>query len=420
MAELHTGRAHAKLGPSSAHRWIMCPGSIRMSEGIPSTTSTYAAEGTAAHELASIILQTNHESADEFIGQRVHIADDTIHHVVQEIGVPNGIDIFLIDEEMADAVNTYVEFVRGLIAEVEDNVAIVDVEQRLDMRHIHPAIFGTGDAVVYNPTTGHLHVVDFKYGKGKVVSVEENPQLFLYGSGALRRYHNQQVRRLTLHIVQPRAAGQAIKSWDTDVLELLDFEGDIAKWARATEAPDAPLKAGDWCGFCPAKATCPTHRADVIGSSSAEFDDVTGEITMPPIASLTAEQRGNILRGADRLMGWVKSVQEFEHGNALAGNPPAGFKLVAKRAVRKWRDTEQAVAACKAVLGAGSGLLFTEPEFKSPAQVEKVLGKQQFAATAAGFVVQQSSGVNLVPVEDPRPAVVVGAEAEFAAVDMEN
>ena len=48
--------AHAALGASAAHRWMRCPGSIRLSDGIEAPASTYAEEGAAAHVLAKICL----------------------------------------------------------------------------------------------------------------------------------------------------------------------------------------------------------------------------------------------------------------------------------------------------------------------------------------------------------------------------
>lgn len=49
--------AHARLSPSSAERWMTCPGSVKLAEGIEDKGSSYAAEGTAAHELAEHILR---------------------------------------------------------------------------------------------------------------------------------------------------------------------------------------------------------------------------------------------------------------------------------------------------------------------------------------------------------------------------
>ena len=42
---------HALLSPSSAHRWLACPPSARLTEHMPDTVSPYAAEGTRAHAL---------------------------------------------------------------------------------------------------------------------------------------------------------------------------------------------------------------------------------------------------------------------------------------------------------------------------------------------------------------------------------
>jgi hypothetical protein len=416
----HVQRAHAQLAPSAAHRWINCPGSIKASEGIDERSSRYAAEGTAAHELANLVLAQGIDPA-KHLGDFVDIADEKLR--IKHVAVPNGVTVFEITDEMVDAVSTYAEFVRSLV-DAGRGVAIIDVEQRLDMRHIHPAIFGTGDAVVYDVEAEHLHVCDFKYGKGIAVSPEDNPQLFLYGAGAAKRYHNQRLRKISLHIIQPRAGGEPIKSWDTDALDLFDFEHDVAIAAARCFEPDPPLVAGDWCddGFCPIRATCAVRRQKAFDDALAEFDDV-GEMSLPSIAALTPEQRGAILRQADQIFAFVKSVQEAEHANALHGDIPTGFKLVAKRANRKWRDEEQAVGALT-IARVERDLIFTEPKFKSPAQVETAVGKKRFAeilaeAEAEGdpLVIKKSSGVNLVPLEHPGEAVAVDALAEFTAVD---
>ena len=44
---------HAVLSPSGADRWMVCPGSVRLSEGMPDTSSKAADEGTAAHFMAA-------------------------------------------------------------------------------------------------------------------------------------------------------------------------------------------------------------------------------------------------------------------------------------------------------------------------------------------------------------------------------
>ncbi len=47
---------HYRRSPSASTRWLACPGSIPLSEGIPRKESSYAQEGTEAHTLAEMML----------------------------------------------------------------------------------------------------------------------------------------------------------------------------------------------------------------------------------------------------------------------------------------------------------------------------------------------------------------------------
>jgi hypothetical protein len=224
MTEAHTARAHAKLAPSAAKRWMECPGSVAMSEGIPNTSSVFAAEGTAAHELCAHCLETNDDPAtflDMWID--IHAADGQSRFVDLDEPPSEENRYFQVDEEMVDGVRMYVEHVRSLIGPD----TILSVEERLDMTHIDEQIFGTGDATVLDLASRHLHVVDFKYGKGVAVDADSNPQLMLYAAGAARRHHNHQIAKLTVHIVQPRAYHfkGPIRTFDLDLIELMEFEG---------------------------------------------------------------------------------------------------------------------------------------------------------------------------------------------------
>lgn len=415
IAQPHTDRAHAKLAPSAAARWINCPGSIRETEGVVEESSSYANEGTAAHELANHALEQNVDPAIH-LGHFIDIKAKE-QRIRQSGVVPDGKYVWEVTEEMVEAVSLYVDHVKGLV-EKAGALAIIDVEQRLDMRHLHPGIFGTGDAVVYDIEGEHLHVCDFKYGKGHIVEVKNNPQLGLYGAGAARRYAKHRLKKITLHVVQPRTQGEPIKSWETDLLELMEFEDDIRGFAKATDDPNAPLVAGEWCSgnFCPIRATCAVRRQTAMAAAQAEFDDVTGEMTLPAISKLSPEQRGIILRQADQIFAFIKAVQEAEHANALAGDPPAGFKLVAKRANRAWKDAQVTLDHLRQE-GVDETVIFKEPVMNSPAQIEKALGKKAFVALE-NLVIKKSSGVNLVPESDPRPAVAVDALSEFSDVPL--
>lgn len=421
--EAHSARAHARLAPSAAHRWMHCPGSVRLSDGMPNETSSFAAEGTAAHELCAQCLEWGHEPA-AYAGMYVDIkAEGTDDRFLDTpIDTDDENRFFEITEEMVDAVAMYVDHVRHLriTGGANDAPAILDVEQRLDMTHLHPGIFGTGDATVFDPVDRHLHVCDFKYGKGVAVDADDNPQLLLYAAGAARRLHNAQIEKLTMHIVQPRAPHPKgpIRSYEIDLLDLFEFEDTLAAAAAETDKPDAAVVAGDWCRFCPAQPVCPTVRAKRLAAAAEEFGDVGEPIALAPPETLSDEKLGALLREADQIGNYVKAVQEYAHAQAMAGKMPAGFKLVAKRAVRRWKNEDEAEAKLLALAIEP----FEEPKLKSPAKVEGQFpgkNKAERQKAMADLVEAKSSGTNLVPIEDPRAPVVVGAVDEFGAVDAE-
>ena len=80
-----------------------------------------------------------------------------------------------------------------------------------------------------------------------------------------------------------------------------------------------------------------------------------------------------------------------------------GYKLVPKRALRKWTDEGKAKTALLA-LGLNEPDV-TETKLLSPAQAEKVLKKHKLALPE-DVVVAVSSGSTIAPESDPRPAVM--------------
>ncbi len=100
---------HAKLSPSSAKRWMACPGSVRMESTIPDKGSEFADEGTAAHFLASECLEGEHDAA-YFIGRNIVVHDKTTYWAGRGSGA--GGSVFAVDRDMAGFVQQFLDFVR--------------------------------------------------------------------------------------------------------------------------------------------------------------------------------------------------------------------------------------------------------------------------------------------------------------------
>lgn len=383
----HSQRAHArKFQPSSSKRWINCPGSIRLSAGIPDTSSVFAAEGTAAHETAEQILRGTLRE-ENLIGHKVEVEG-------QE---------FIIDEEMAEAIMLYVTVCREYMERAKEFA----IEERLDMTHVADGMTGTSDFNCYVESEALGVVADLKAGRGVAVEPDD-PQLLIYAMGLAKKLHNRGVRVLETCVVQPRCyhPDGPVRRFRISVADLLDMEADIADAAKRTEAENAPLNPGSWCKFCKAAAICPAMLEAVNEAAKIEFGEPA------PVTAMTPKELSKVLAKVDLVEDWCRRVREYAFAEAQRGRVAPGWKLVQKRALRKWTDEDNA-ARLLSNLGVDDEEMFTK-KLVSPAAAEKLVGKKG-VALLGDLITKESSGVTLVSEDDPRPAVAPDAANEFAA-----
>ena len=254
---------HARLGASGAHRWMKCPGSIRMAEGLAERTSSYAQEGSAAHAVAEECLQKD-KDADELIGKKVE-------------GV-------LVTEEMANAVQRYLDYVRERSGGCE-----LLVEQTFTLDRLSPPepMFGTADATFFKD--GTLTVVDYKHGAGVAVEIKGNAQLRYYGLAAMTSL-GYPATSIEMVIVQPRArhVDGLIRTETITATALMAWARELMDAADAALEPDAPLVAGSWCRWCDASPVCPELQEQALRSAQVDFADTVE--TMPPVERMSLPQ----------------------------------------------------------------------------------------------------------------------------------
>lgn len=372
----HSRRAHALLSASSAHRWLACPPSAVAAEAYPQQDTEYTKEGTLAHEVAEIVANGDNNE-DLYLDQ---LRDE-------EEGVT---------PEMIECAYGY----RGYIQEqIKSDSATVLLEQRVDFSPWVPDGFGTADCIIIQGTT--MDVIDYKYGQGVKVSAEDNPQMKLYGLGVYNDFgFAYDVETVRLHIYQPR-----MNNISVDELSV----SDLLTWAEKTVKPTAEKAAkgkgnynpGEHCRFCPHAGRC---RA--LTKVCTEYVETHGVRASVPV--LASWEIAEVLRIEPLVSLWLKRVKDQALATMLSGGEIPGYKVVAGRGSRAWKDELQ---AGQALINAGyKNEDITKTELLSVAAMEKAIGKKKVAELLEDQIETRTGAPTVAPESDKRPKYDQAAE----------
>lgn len=423
----HDKKAHSTFGGSSADRWMNCAGSTALCATVPPRPSTsYAAEGTAAHALAEHALTHDDRSVQQWVGDRFDYED---HGETKTIAVAKA---------MADAVDVYLDAVYQELALAPDAELYVEQRFTLDIKTAEPGeVFGSNDALVYIPSLKKLTVFDYKHGF-KEVSAEDNAQLKFYASGAALSHTDWPVAQVDLVIVQPLGKDAeendgGVKRWTMDPLDLLDFIGEAEEAidraqqqigyqnnGLALELNPSPTREG-WCKWCDAAAICPAREQKALQASTLDFKDITlvTPRSLPEVKDMDVARLGQVLVAIEMLEDWGKQVHSHVESLVQQGVPvpdPRGgfFKMVEKIGRRKWIDDEEKIAGFMSVMyGVDEDdsrprklVTITEAERLIKARVtDKIERKNALDEVSLAFTLKESSGLTMVPASDKREAV---------------
>jgi hypothetical protein len=367
--------AHARLSPSRAHRWRACPGSPAFEAQFPDQTSPYAFAGNVAHATAAYWL------GRLLRGEPVDFGRTPVVDVGGMMARPTA--------EQAEWVQAYIE--RTLPFEW------AVVEQRFDLRHISPGMFGTADFASYYD--GVVTVRDLKTGRGVRVDAgtpdEPNPQGLLYAAGVVNwaLMLGERVEAVNIVIDQPPL--DHVSSVVLPVSEFFVHQARLIGDALKATEPNAPLVAGDHCQFCKASASCPALKAKAVSLLEAA--------PVSPTAA-TSEELASVMVQATMVRTWLNDVEaEIKRRLSQSVRVP-GWKLVAGRKTRAWNENAIGVWVEAQDDSHFRQACYTAPALLSPAQLEKVCKSfdETFPAEA---VIYKESGPSLAPESDKRPAI---------------
>ena len=234
MVQRHQERGHAVWSPSASEANFNCAGRIALIDLVkPEDSSSEAADwGTAAHEIAEWSLRSEKDALD--------FAEPVIK--------VNGRSI-VVDEDLRDTAQTFVDYVRERIAEnrllAGEPVVLIERRVAFEPGRLPLDCNGLGDCILVFPDWNEIEVIDLKGGFWYVDHVR-NKQLGTYGIAAMDEGLADRLGRLRTTIVQPRAFGHApVRSFTWTAEELDDHRRSLrAANRRAYDVREAVRQAG--------------------------------------------------------------------------------------------------------------------------------------------------------------------------------
>lgn len=343
---------HASLSASAAHRWMNCPVAPWREKEIPDSGSHAADEGSYAHAILHSLLTG---------------------------------DVFDKDDRFdTEAIMAHVEPIAARwLAMGGDILSEVEVPLKGVTGEDHN---GTADIVLIQG--GVLHIADLKYGH-RAVEVNNNLQLIIYALAALDVVDN--VEMVTLTIEQPRLGRTESVSYGVDEIET--WRPVIAEKARRVFAREGVATPGEaQCHYCKVGSGCPERIAAV-------FDVVE------------SKSLNECMLKVGMVEAWCKQVREDAMDAVMKGEVLPDFKVVEGREGNRDYVDKAAAEAILATWRVPKRLTHRHEMLSAPKVVE-VLKKfvPHRADKFAGMIHRAKGKPTLVPLADPRPAIVVGFE----------
>lgn len=422
---MQSNNRHALLSPSGAAAWSRCPGKIAMEYGLPDSSSEYADQGTAAHLIAALCLQTNDDPINYF-KRRVEVLDGEARLLDKEEGVSaERARAFQVDEDMVAAVRCYAKAVRSMAAGAD-----IEVEVRVSIEHItgEKGAHGTADAVVLVGTTLQVH--DLKYGVGDVVEAERNEQLLLYALGKYRKVRMvADIDEMLLVIHQPRIS-KTPKEWRLPLTEALQYGERLQQIAQtvriALDHRDNWINGPDYsylspgekqCAYCRARGTCPAlaaHVQEVVGADFATLATHEADFSLADCDAATLSEK---LQACTVVEKWIKAVRAEAERRIFGGEAIPGFKIVAgKSGARAWSDEAAAIKLLKSFRLKDEQIyartLLSPPQAEKQLHAVGALSDKQWEKVTK-LIVKSAGSDTIAPQSDPRPAKAAVTAQDF-------
>jgi len=389
---------HYPFGGSTAGRTLQCNGWRAMSKDVPERQASIHADiGTVCHEACEALERDENLTYEKLLDLNIRCNDAVL---TQE----------LITNKVIPAYEALQDYIH------EHDLARVYAEVKVQYDE---DVGGTCDILAINYEETKLHAIDYKFGDGDMVRAEKNPQGYFYLWCALEDESDdgldvskfRHIDDCAFVIIQPSDRREdLVDVWNTTVIDVMTWAETMLDAIETAEqaTPGENLITGKYCKYCPAgdSGTCAQKNGQALQALriDAHPDSLCNTITLETALNLV-----------DELDGWAQKVRAFAHEQIELGVELNDWKLVKKRATRKWKDEDSVTKYLKRKLKAQNAIV---EKVITPAQAEKVSKTMDIKLDLKNRIVAESSGTTLVRASDKRPAVLsqVALAASLASI----
>ena len=375
---------HSRYGGSIIGTIIGCAGFPNATSHIKNTGNAAAEKGTAEHECGEFCLKTNIHDAKTLLGMTF-----------------NGYEI---DDDMAEGVNVYIQYIRGLM--IKHPTARIYVEPRVTMSSVHRSeVFGYIDCLIIVIDDSVMYVSDYKGGR-VIVDVNENAQIAHYSISALDTYKGWfNIRKVVGTIIQPHMehADGIVRTWVMTIEDLYKWRDIIVEAIRKSKDKDAKRTAGKWCTYCPARGEC---RTNILHTMSMAMGDT-------PFGNMSDEEIESILPFIPSMKKNLAAIEERGLELARSGKQINGYKLVRARLQAKCTDELGFITALKKLNPTvDTSSIYWTGKIKGKTELKKHYDKK----TVDEFFPAPNASTSLVPLSNPSSAIATNAAQAFKGI----
>lgn len=194
-------------------------------------------------------------------------------------------------------------------------------------------------------------------------------------------------RPLVGAIIQPALSAEP-QIYEFSADEVREFNTNIRKAIDLVRSGIITASSGSHCEWCPVEPYCEARRMSLTLMTNENALSLADALTLLP-----------------QLEAFIKTTKEEATRTMIElGAEIPGYKLVAKKELRKFADPFKTAAA---LTSAGARDIYSAPSLKTPAQIEKVLKTENIEFDFTPWLKGPSGEVEVAPESDKRESVKV-------------